>query len=83
MVFHTRYGYFKYKVMPFGLSNALISFQGYINKISADKLNIFVISNAREIELQTFYLASRREVKVKKTSYKPKTLRFFINWIFH
>ena len=29
--------------MPFGLSNALASFQGYINKILAKKLNIFVV----------------------------------------
>ena len=29
--------------MPFGLSNALASFQNYINKILAEKLNIFVI----------------------------------------
>ena len=29
--------------MLFGLSNALASFQGYINKILAEKLNIFII----------------------------------------
>ena len=29
--------------MPFGLSNAPASFQGYINKIFAEKLNVFVI----------------------------------------
>ncbi len=29
--------------MPFGLSNASASFQGYINKILAEKLDIFVI----------------------------------------
>ena len=29
--------------MPFGLSNALASFQGYINKILAKKLDIFSI----------------------------------------
>ena len=42
-VFQTRYGYFKYQVIPFRLSNALASFEGYINKILAEKLNIFVI----------------------------------------
>ena len=41
--FETRYGHFKYQVMSFGLSNALASFQGYINKILAEKLDIFVI----------------------------------------
>lgn len=38
--FRTRYGHFKYQVMPFGLSNAPTSFQGYINKILAEKLDI-------------------------------------------
>ena len=42
-VFKTRYGYFEYQVMTFGLSNAPASFQGYINKILAKKLNVFVL----------------------------------------
>ena len=41
--FRTRYGHFEYQVMPFGLSNAPASFQGYINKILAEKLDVFVI----------------------------------------
>ncbi len=41
--FRTRYGHFKYQVMPFGLSNTPTSSQGYINKILAEKLDIFVI----------------------------------------
>ena len=43
MAFRTWYDYFKYQVMPFKLSNAPASFQGYINKILAEKLDIFVI----------------------------------------
>ena len=35
--------------MLFGLSNALISFQGYINKILAKKLNIFIIIYLNDI----------------------------------
>ena len=41
--FRTRYGHFEYQVMPFGLSNAPATFQGYVNKILAEKLDIFVI----------------------------------------
>ena len=29
--------------MPFGLSNAPVTFQGYVNKILAEKLDVFVI----------------------------------------
>ena len=41
--FRIRYGHFEYQVIPFGLSNAPASFQGYINKILAKKLDVFVI----------------------------------------
>ncbi len=41
--FRTRYSHFEYQVMPFGLSNAPASYQGYINKILAEKLDIFVV----------------------------------------
>ncbi len=41
--FRTRYGHFEYQVMPFCLSNAPVSFQGYINKILAENLDVFVI----------------------------------------
>ena len=41
--FQTGYGHFKYQIMPFGLSNAPASFQGYINKILIEKLDIFFI----------------------------------------
>ena len=39
--------------MPFGLSNAPASFQGYINKILAEKLNIFVIVYLDDILIHT------------------------------
>ena len=41
--FRTRYGHFEYQVMPFGQFNAPAIFQGYVNKILAEKLDIFVI----------------------------------------
>ena len=51
--FRTRYGHFKYQVMPFGLSNAPASFQSYINKILAEKLDIFVIVYLDDILIYT------------------------------
>lgn len=43
IVFHIKYGYFKYQFMLFGLSNTPASFQGYINEMLAEKLDVFVI----------------------------------------
>ena len=51
--FQTRYGYFEYQVMPFGLTNAPGSFQGYVNKILAEKLDIFVIVYLDDILIYT------------------------------
>ena len=39
--------------MPFRLSNSSASFQGYINKILAEKLNIFVIVYLNDIFIYT------------------------------
>ena len=51
--FQTRYGHFKYQVMPFGLFNAPASFQGYIIKILVEKLNIFIIVYLDDIFIYT------------------------------
>ena len=41
--FKIQYSHIKYQMMPFNLTNALASFQRYINKILAEKLDIIVI----------------------------------------
>ena len=53
IAFWTWYGHFEYQVMPFGLFNAPASFQGYINKILAEKLDIFVIVYLDDILIYT------------------------------
>lgn len=41
--FQTRYSDYNYQVVLFGLSNASATLQGYINKIQAKKLDVFMI----------------------------------------
>ena len=50
--FRTQYGHFKYQVMS-SLSNALVTFQRYVNKILAEKLDIFVIVYLDDILIYT------------------------------
>ena len=40
--------------MPFGLSNTPANFQEYINKIIAEKLDIFVIVYLDDIYIETY-----------------------------
>ncbi len=51
--FRTRYGHFEYQVMLFGLTNGPVTFQGYINKILAEKLDVFVIVYLDDILIYT------------------------------
>ena len=51
--FRTWYGHFKYQVMPFGLFIAPAIFQEYVNKILAEKLDIFVIVYLDDILIYT------------------------------
>ena len=53
IAFRTSYGHFKYQVIYFGLSNASATFQGYVNKILAEKLDIFVIVYLDDILIYT------------------------------
>ena len=48
-----RYSYLKYQVMLFGLFNAFASFQGYVNKILAKKLDVFIIMYLNDMLIYT------------------------------
>ena len=51
--FRMWYSHFEYQVMPFRLSNAPASFQGYVNKILAEKLDVFIIVYLDDILIYT------------------------------
>lgn len=53
MVFHARYGHFKYQVMFFSLSNTPASVPSTINKILAKKLDIFDVMYLDDILIYT------------------------------
>ena len=42
--FRTWYGHFEYMVMPFGLANALATFQAYINRALPGLVDILIYS---------------------------------------
>lgn len=61
-VFKTRYGYFEYYIRSFSLTNALATFQGYINKILIDKLDVFDIVYLIDIFI---YMKCERNVHIE------------------
>ena len=73
-VFRTRYGHFKYQVMLIGLTNAPATFQSYINKILAEKLDVFVI-----VYLDDILIYTEDEIKghVQAVRCVPNQLRKF------
>ena len=51
--FQTRYRHFEYQVISFGFSNTLATFQRYVTKILAEKLDVFVIIYLDDILIYT------------------------------
>ncbi len=72
MAFRTRYGHFEYQVMPFGLTNAPATFQGYINKILAEKLDLLVIIYLDDILI---YIENEGEEHVQTVQWVLDQLR--------
>jgi len=63
--FYTRYSSYKYKVLPFGLTNGPATYQRYINNVLFDYLNKFCTAYLDDILI---YLDNKLEhqVYVKK-----------------
>ena len=51
--FQTRYGHYKYTVIPFGLTNTLATFQALINTTLCEYLDIFVTAYLNDILIYT------------------------------
>ena len=73
--FRTWYGQFKYQVMLIGLTNAPASFQGFINKILAEKLNVFIIMYLNNIFI---YMNDNGNAHVKAVWCVLEQLRKFL-----
>ena len=71
--FRTRYGHFEYQVLLFDFTNALASFQVYINRILTKKLNVCVIVYLNDIIVYSKTL----EQHDKNVCWVLKQLRLF------
>ncbi len=72
MVFCTRYGHFEYQIMPFSLSNTPATFQSYINRILAKKLNIFIVVYLVDILI---YIEDPEQPHIKAVQWVLKQLQ--------
>lgn len=58
IAFHTRYGHYKFLVMPFGPSNALVAFMDLINKVLKQYLDQFNVVFMDDILFHSKYRGS-------------------------
>ena len=95
-VFKIRYGYFKYLVLPFSLSNAPTTFQSYINKalenlvdtiyiVYLDNILIYLKNKSKYIKYVEQVLERLRAqglyVKLSKYSFYTKLVKFLSHFI--
>jgi hypothetical protein len=75
--FRTRYGYFKYIVMPFSLINAPAYFQAYINEALASLVNITCIIYLDDVLI---FSDTKEEHKyhVKEVLYRLREAKLFV-----
>src|SRR5258708_226647 len=60
-VFHTRYGSYEWRVMPFGLSNAPAAFQRFINEVLRDLMDICTVGYLDNILVYSDSLEDHRD----------------------
>ena len=76
--FRTRYGHFEYTVLPFGLTNAPATFQSFVNKILAERLDLCVIVYLDDIVIYSMDRKQHIE-DVKWVLQRLKEHKLFIN----
>lgn len=76
--FCTHYGHFKYQVLPFGLLNASATFQAYINKALAEKLNVFYVVYLDNILIYLEKVENHKD-NIKWIFQKLREANFFVN----
>src|SRR5258707_10691946 len=59
-VFHTCYGSYKWRVMPFGLSNAPAAFQRFINEVLGDLMDVCMVGYLDDILIYSDSLEDHR-----------------------
>ena len=64
-IFRTRYGSYKYKVLPFRLTNGPTTYQQYINDVLFNYLNDFYIAY-----LDNIIIYSKNELEYEEHVYK-------------
>ena len=89
--FRTRFGLYEYLVIPFGLTNALATFQVYINNVLQKYLDVFVVvylddilvylktydNHVRDIRKILQALADTKiKIKPKKTEFHKYEVKF-------
>jgi hypothetical protein len=60
-MFHTCYGHFKYYIMPFGLTNSLVMFQAYINKVLSTLVDVTCVVYFDDILIYSESLEDHRQ----------------------
>ncbi|RDX96002.1 Tf2-9, partial [Mucuna pruriens] len=78
--FRTRYGYFEYAMMPFGVTNALAMFMDYMNRIFTPFLDSFVVVFVDDILIYPRTLEDHEEHLRDEHLYaKPKKFEFWLD----
>ena len=96
IAFQTKYGHYKYTVMPFRLTNTPASFQQFINEVCREYLDIFMIAYLDDILIFSATLEehvnhvmkilekfdkAELQLKLRKCEFHIQETKFLGHWI--